>query len=183
MSDLPTIRTLTDLRIRYADSARIPAALMPTVRAIVRERYDQGAPYAVSPPKPDAPTAGRTAQSWPPAPRSVAGAGREPAAHNTPAKRPSWTSCSTPQRPPPPWTNDYGHPCYLQPGSEGGHMWQRADLVETTLLADGAEVLAHSRTTLTNHHAPEAELRGMARRLVESLASALLVAESRGRRL
>ncbi|MEK8170551.1 hypothetical protein NKH77_15940 [Streptomyces sp. M19] len=82
-----------------------------------------------------------------------------------------------------PWTNDYGQPCYLQPGNEGGHMWQRADLVETTLLADGAEVLAHSRTTLASHHITEAELRGMARRLVESLASALLVAESRGRRL
>ncbi|MEK8169449.1 hypothetical protein NKH77_05505 [Streptomyces sp. M19] len=61
MNDLPIIRTLTDLRIHYADSARIPAALMPTVRAIVRERYDQGAPYASSPPKPGAPTAGRTA--------------------------------------------------------------------------------------------------------------------------
>ena len=44
MNDLPIIRTLTDLRIHYADSARIPAALMPTVREIVRERYDQGAP-------------------------------------------------------------------------------------------------------------------------------------------
>ncbi|MEK8172248.1 hypothetical protein NKH77_32095 [Streptomyces sp. M19] len=61
MNDLPTIRTLADLRIHYADSTRIPAALMPTVRAIVRERYDQGAPYALSPPKPGAPTAGRTA--------------------------------------------------------------------------------------------------------------------------
>ncbi|MEK8169450.1 hypothetical protein NKH77_05510 [Streptomyces sp. M19] len=74
-------------------------------------------------------------------------------------------------------------PCYLQPGNEGGHMWQRADLVETTLLADGAEVLAHSRAALAKHHVPETELRGVARRLVESLASALLVAESRGRRL
>ncbi|MEK8171225.1 hypothetical protein NKH77_22420 [Streptomyces sp. M19] len=82
-----------------------------------------------------------------------------------------------------PWTNDYGHPCYLQPGSEGGHLWQRADLVETTLLADGAEVLARSRTTLANHRVPESELRGVASRLVECLASALLVAESRGRRL
>ncbi|MEK8171740.1 hypothetical protein NKH77_27410 [Streptomyces sp. M19] len=62
MSELPIIRTLTDLRIHYADSARIPAALMPAVRAIVRERYDQGAPYAVSPPKPDAPTGGHTAR-------------------------------------------------------------------------------------------------------------------------
>ncbi|MEK8170552.1 helix-turn-helix domain-containing protein [Streptomyces sp. M19] len=44
MNDLPTIRTLTDLRVHYADSARIPAALMPAVRAIVRARYDEGAP-------------------------------------------------------------------------------------------------------------------------------------------
>ncbi|MEK8172932.1 hypothetical protein NKH77_39870 [Streptomyces sp. M19] len=183
MSDLPTIRTLTDLRIHYADSARIPAALMPTVREIVRERYDQGAPYALSPPKPDAPTAGRTAQSWPPAPRSVAGAAEDPPRITPPRKGPHGRAVPSPQRPPPPWTNDYGHPCYLQPGSEGGHMWQRADLVETTLLADGAEVLAHSRTTLASHHVAESELRGMARCLVESLASALLVAESRGRRL
>ncbi|MEK8170935.1 hypothetical protein NKH77_19310 [Streptomyces sp. M19] len=88
MRDLPTIRTLTDLRIHYPDSARIPAALIPTVREIVRTRYDEGTPYAASRPRPGAPTAGRTAPSWPPAPRSVAGAAPGPAAHNTPRKGP-----------------------------------------------------------------------------------------------
>ncbi|MEK8171014.1 hypothetical protein NKH77_20080 [Streptomyces sp. M19] len=99
MNELPAIRTLTDLRIHYADSARIPAALMPTVRAIVRERYDNGTPYAASRPRPGARTGGRTVRCWPPVPRSVAGAGRGPAAHNTPQKAP-WTRCSTRGRPP-----------------------------------------------------------------------------------
>ncbi|MEK8171594.1 helix-turn-helix domain-containing protein [Streptomyces sp. M19] len=181
MSELPIIRTLTDLRIHYADSARIPAALMPAVRAVVRERYDQGAPV-----RRIAAEAGRS-YGW--AHRAVTASGATfrgwggpvPPARS-PRKAP-WMSCFTPTTHvscPGPTTT--GSPATSNPAVRAGTCGN----VPTSSRPPCSPTALRSWPTpapTAHHHITEPELRGMARRLVESLASALLVAESRGRRL
>ncbi|MGK9464738.1 hypothetical protein ACSLFT_32605 [Streptomyces sp. G6] len=80
-----------------------------------------------------------------------------------------------------PWSGPEGKPCYLVTDDHGGPVSRLADTTEVTQLGMGAELLAHAREVLPG--TPPGELRYLAERLAESLANALRVAESRGRRL
>ncbi|MFD7057788.1 hypothetical protein [Streptomyces sp. NPDC059906] len=76
-----------------------------------------------------------------------------------------------------PWSGPEGRPCYLITDDNGGPVSRLADTAESTQLGMGAELLAHAHDLLPR--TPLGELRYLA----ESLADALRVAESRGRRL
>ncbi|MGY0059068.1 hypothetical protein ACWY4P_21350 [Streptomyces sp. LZ34] len=82
-----------------------------------------------------------------------------------------------------PWLSPEGRPCYLSPGSEGGHLSRLADATEARLLATGAEVLVLARKVLGDSMSPYTEVRYSGIRLAECLSDALRVAESRGLRL
>jgi hypothetical protein len=83
-----------------------------------------------------------------------------------------------------PWITEDGKACYLSPRSEGGVLSAMADAMEAEQIRDGREVLAQSRGLLENPDklGPH-ELKFIACRVVENLADALRVAESRGIRL
>ncbi|MFF7800286.1 hypothetical protein [Streptomyces olivaceus] len=83
-----------------------------------------------------------------------------------------------------PWTSDEGKPCYLAPsGSSDGLISRMADAMEAEQLRTGREVLAHSRLMLEQKRLGTVELRFVANQLMECLADALRITESRGIRL
>jgi hypothetical protein len=82
-----------------------------------------------------------------------------------------------------PWLSPEGKPCYLVPGSEGGHLSRLADGIEALLLSTGADVLTLARKVLDDPMARYAEVRFAGIRLAECLNDALRVAESRAMRL
>jgi hypothetical protein len=81
-----------------------------------------------------------------------------------------------------PWTGPEGKPCYLV-GDGTGYVWRMADDVECVQLGMADDLLGHADALLAEQRATGAELRYLARRLVESLRDVRRVAESRGARL
>ncbi|MFF7140143.1 hypothetical protein [Streptomyces sp. SID2888] len=81
-----------------------------------------------------------------------------------------------------PWIGEDGKPCYLSPRSGGGFLSRLADAVEAEQVRDSREVLAHSSGLLERASRAQ-ELRFIAARLAECLATTLRVTESRGLRL
>ncbi|MGW0845548.1 hypothetical protein ACWD26_36525 [Streptomyces sp. NPDC002787] len=80
-----------------------------------------------------------------------------------------------------PWAGADGKLCYLITDDRGGPVSRLADATESIQLGMGTELLAHAQNLLAD--TPQGELRFLAERLTEALASALRVAESRGQRL
>ncbi|WP_307782042.1 hypothetical protein [Streptomyces sp. MBT65] len=81
-----------------------------------------------------------------------------------------------------PWTTLDGNPCYVV-GDGAGYVSRMADDVEDVQLGMADELLGHADAILAAHRATGAELRYLARRLVESLSDVRRIAESRGARL
>ncbi|MFJ3819597.1 hypothetical protein [Streptomyces nodosus] len=82
-----------------------------------------------------------------------------------------------------PWIGEDGKPCCLSPRSGGGFFSRLADAVEAEQVRDSREVLAHSSGLLERARLGPQELRFIAARLAECLATTLRVTESRGLRL
>ncbi|WP_199836670.1 hypothetical protein [Streptomyces sp. CB01373] len=82
-----------------------------------------------------------------------------------------------------PWIGEDGKPCYLSPRSGGGFLSRLADAMEAEQVRDSREVLAHSNGLLEKERLGNQELRFIATRLAECLATTLRVTESRGLRL
>ncbi|MPY63462.1 hypothetical protein [Streptomyces spongiae] len=82
-----------------------------------------------------------------------------------------------------PWPSLDGKPCYLVTDNGGGYLSRRADDLEATQLAIGADVLVLARSVLDDPASPYTEVRYAGLRLAECLTDALRVAESRGMRL
>lgn len=83
-----------------------------------------------------------------------------------------------------PWTSPEGKPCYLRTDGRG-YLSTLADSIETVQLGMGQELLEYTREA-TAPGAPTlsaTEYRWLACRLIEALADALRVADSRGQRL
>ncbi|WP_414168040.1 hypothetical protein ACMATS_13810 [Streptoverticillium reticulum] len=81
-----------------------------------------------------------------------------------------------------PWATDDGRPCYL--ATDGaGWLSALADDMEAVQLAVGAELLGHVNATMGAPKLSDGELRYLVARLYEALGDALIVAESRGKRL
>lgn len=81
-----------------------------------------------------------------------------------------------------PWTSPDGKPCYVV-GDGTGYVWRMADDVECVQLGMADDLLGHADALLAEDRATGAELRYLARRLVESLRDVRRVAESRGGQL
>ncbi|WP_329217599.1 hypothetical protein OG352_15710 [Streptomyces sp. NBC_01485] len=81
-----------------------------------------------------------------------------------------------------PWTTPEGKPCYVV-GDGTGYVWRMADDVECVQLGMADDLLGHAGALLAEHRTTGAELRYLARLLVDSLRDVRRVAESRGARL
>ncbi|AWK12941.1 hypothetical protein DDQ41_15895 [Streptomyces spongiicola] len=82
-----------------------------------------------------------------------------------------------------PWRSPDGKPCYLSTDDNGSYLSRLADDLEAVQLSTAEDILGLARRTLADPTSPCTEVRYAGLRLVECLADALRVAESRGLRI